>query len=218
MIYRIEGVYGHEIIQTLKRLEIKHFGFDFRPTSFNFIQQHLFQELVSKHLDFSDSMYLHFCNEKDFVVEKIVNEIPQLQNSPTKIILEFSDSLSTDFYQKFNLPFIWHYQLDRELKDFLTLPTFQGLVLNISLIERAYNRGNLIDLASNLNAQIGAVRPNGIPLYLTRKWDSNVLPSFLEYFDFSITSLPVDSSVEICYRKTNIPRFEDYFTKLSLAE
>ncbi len=218
MLYRIEGIYGHEIIQTLKRLGVNHFGFDFRPTSFNFIQQYLFQELVSQRLSTHDWAYLHFCNEKDFVIEKIVGEIPQTQNSPANIILEFSDSLDADFYQKFNTPFIWHYRLDRNLKDLLALPALQGLVLNIALLEQAHKRGHLIDFAANLNAQISAVRPNGIPLYLTRKWDSTMLPSFSEYFYFYATSLPVDSSVEICYRKANLPRFEDYFTKLALPE
>ncbi len=217
MMYRIEGIYDHRIIQSLRELGIDHFGFDFRPTSFNFLQQHLFQDLALQYLTSSDQVYLHFCNEKDFIITKIISETPLTRGSRGQVLLEFSDSLDINFYQKFNVPFVWHYRPDRNLNDFLYHPLFCGLVFDISFIEGVYEREQLRSLAINLSTQIHKARPQGLPLYLTRKWTSDVLPSFFEYFDFSIISLPIDSSVEVCYRNVDLFLFRDHFTKLQIS-
>ena len=215
MIYKITGIYDEETLVTPKKLGIRHFGFDFRPTSFNFIQQHLFNCLAEDQVGDDDQVYLHFSNEKYFVIDKIYNEAPLKKGPGGQVLLEFSDGLGVDFYRQFENPFIWHYLPDHDIDALLSHPLMKGLVLDISFLKGLLERRQLESFALEFSELSRKLRPQGIDLYLNCKWDSNIFPSFLEYFSFSFITLPIDPSVERSYRHFDLGRFTDCFTKLT---
>ena len=62
--FRVEGIYDKRTLQRLQDLNLKDLSFDFRPRSFNFLQQHTFMEIV-ENISTEDRLYLHFENEAE---------------------------------------------------------------------------------------------------------------------------------------------------------
>ena len=65
---RIDGIYDNETLKTARSLGVGLFNFDFRPKSFNFLQQHSFLDMLKEGVFSSENLFMHFANEKDFVI------------------------------------------------------------------------------------------------------------------------------------------------------
>ena len=74
---RIEGVYDIRTVQYLKGQGIEDFSFDFRPKSFNFLQQYRFFEIIERCFHKNLRFFLKYQNEKDFIVQKMLNDIKE---------------------------------------------------------------------------------------------------------------------------------------------
>ena len=71
-LIRLDGIYNHETLEAARSMGVESFQFDFRPRSLNFLQLHVFQEMIDKLPKNKETFFLHFSNEKDFVVAKVV--------------------------------------------------------------------------------------------------------------------------------------------------
>lgn len=216
---KVAGVYDKRTIQRLKEVGVNQMTFDFRAKSFNFIQQYAFMELQEE-LALNESIYLHFENEADFVIKKIIADLSEVK-SKRNILLEFSDLYDGEYYDQFNMPYIWHYNLESKSIDSISKSkNLKGITLKFSDLFNLHNDGVLNNFCNNFHALfINNLRNEEFKLTLELDWDSNLFSSISELFDFDTFSIGINNKVEICYRNVDLSKVQDhvqYLKQLSL--
>lgn len=202
---RVHGIYDLRTLEILKEQKVRHWAFDLRPRSLNYVPGYKLEEMLHNEGMFADSISLHFCGEKDFVIQKIVSDLkkayPQIGN---RLFLEFSDNEDVSFYESFDLPFLWHYQSDKKNLDILSSGHLRGLIFEDNFIDKILineiERNFLMNLFS-FNPRFLA-RP--IDLILNMTENNSLNRSFFEFLDFSFVSLTLGPEIEICYRNVNL--------------
>ncbi len=209
-LVKVAGVYDKRTIQRLKEVGVGQFSFDFRARSFNFLQQHSFMEL-QKELDLDEEIFLHFENEADFVIQKIVDDL-KAERSTKNVTLEFSDINSVEFYDSFKKPFVWHYNFDSKELDTLNKSKYlQGIVLKFSDLLKLHEDGVLHNFCNNFHSLfIDLLSREDFKLTLELDWDSNLFASISELFDFDLIAIPISNKVEICYRNVDLGKVQNH--------
>ncbi|OUR94870.1 hypothetical protein A9Q84_17330 [Halobacteriovorax marinus] len=212
--FRVEGIYDNRTLQRLQDLNLKDLSFDFRPRSFNFLQQHTFMELV-ENISTEDRLYLHFENEADFVVEKILTDL-LISRSRDKVLLEFSDDQSVEYYEKFKSPFYWHYNSQSKNANLIAKSKYlKGMIIPFSELLKSFENNTLHNFTNNFHAQFfNVMEINKCELVLRMDWDSNLFSSIVEYFDFSLISIPINNKVEVCYRNVDLTKVQQHVSHL----
>lgn len=202
----IDGIYDLRTIQKLQTLGVKHFCFDFRPKSFNFLQQHLFIKVISASYSKSDVYFLHFCSEKDFVVKAILNDLfAVLGKIPENVFLFFSDQILPEYVLTLDCPFYWKYAVESNIKQVVMNPLLKGITFDYLLLAEKLNQGQLNSFFNNiyqllaLNSQSAQFK-----FQIHSDWDIDIAPSVVDYFDFDSVSLSINHKVEICYRNVDL--------------
>lgn len=198
-------------------------GFDFRPRSFNFLQQYRFLELVEKIYSPEQKIYLRYENEKDFIVSKMLDDVQELllkkfstEEKGRRICLEFSDLQEKDYYEAFNWPFYWHYQNSPLVAQLSQSPGLKGIILPYSYLHNLHETMRFQSFVSSFFQIFGnRLAQDDFELILEIDWNSNIFPSLFEFFDFSLLSLPVNEKIETHYRnvdlnkiKSNLPYYK----------
>lgn len=209
---RIEGLYDLRTLRTLKDSGIFDYGFDFRPTSFNFLQQYRFMDLMAQLDDSKSRYYLHFCNEADFVIAKFVEDLKKHYSENTdygtfkdKVALEFSDYCTASFYDSFETPYYWNFHQERPLKDYLKSKHIKGLIFDFKWLHEKHEKGEFDSFFAHF-LQVAApfIRERKLEFILKIDWDSHLFDSLFDYVDFKLLSLPVNEKIEVCYRNVDL--------------
>lgn len=210
---RLEGLYDKKTIQLIQSEANMALTFDFRPRSFNFIQQHLFLDFISTVKNGSHSFSIQYENEPDFMIKDTLEKLKKIYSGPFR--LEFSDNQKREYYEQFETPFIWHYNLNTSDINVFKSPLLKGVVLNYDDIYEAHNRGVLNSFVQNFyRLTHNVILKRQGELILKLDWTSNIMPSIAEYFDFNTISVPVNSNVEICYRNVDQNKLQSSLTSL----
>ncbi|MBT3981868.1 MAG: hypothetical protein HOE90_10970 [Bacteriovoracaceae bacterium] len=208
--WKIDGVYDDRTMRALSEIGTRHIGFDFRPLSLNFIQNHIFQDLIFRYFNSNSKYYLRFENEKDFVVQSFLDSISERFGEKTLInnfVLEFSGDMPKEYYQTFKVPFIWHYDEGNSWQELMGLDNLKGIVLDIKILEYLHVQGRLHSFVQVLYQLIQShKRFDLLDLILKINWDSHIIPSLFEFFDLGIISLGIGPEVEECYRNVDLTR------------
>ncbi len=202
---RIEGLYDLRTVHKCQSLGIKHFHFDFRPRSFNFLQQYRYLEL-EKAFQTGESRYFHFENESETMVQKFLDDLPDRNNT----FLQFSDDRGAEYYDQFKTPFYWHYDPFAKQNIPKSGQFIKGIILNFNDIQAIHGADQIYNFSSNLLGHtLGLFEQKNLEIHLTIAWDANIFPSLLDLFSFKTISLPINNQVEICYRNVNLPKVEE---------
>jgi len=201
---RVHGIYDLATIEVLKEQKVSHWAFDFRPRSLNFIQAYKLEEILYKEGMHADSVTLHFSNEKDFVVKKVITDLmkayPQIKG---RLFLEFSDTQSVFYYESFGLPFYTHYMSDRLSQDFLSSPFLKGLILGSDLLDEILANELERNFLMNLFSYNPKMLARPIDFVLNTTQNTVFYRSFFEFLDFKVVSLVLGPELEINYRHIN---------------
>ncbi len=211
---RITGLYDQRTIQLLKENKIYSLGFDLRPRSLSFIQSHRLVELLKDQQ--LGEIYLQFENERDFIINDIVTKISAVFSG--KIILEFTDSQSLEYYDQFKRPYILSFDPYRgELKKCCG-QYFTGFTFDYSFLDEIHLRGSFDRWVGEYYRSISFLDRQLIH-YLNRQWDADIFPSLYELLDFDYVGLGITSDVEVCFRNVDLKLFEkqvEYIRKHNL--
>jgi len=210
---KMNGIYDERTLKCLEKRDILLLGLDFRPRSFNFLQEHKFFELLENIEQESKlkkgHFFLHFQNEAPFVIEKILADIKNYCYdsgwSFSKFSLEFSDTQLSSYYDLFETPFLWHYTPGGSLKEVMKCRYLEGIVLSHKQLEEFHREGKLYSFLQTFHS-LTTDKP--MKIFLSLNWDTNLITSLFELFDFDGVSLEIDRQVETCYRNVNLPIVE----------
>jgi hypothetical protein len=208
--WRFSGIYDVRTLKHLRENKVGQFIFDLRPKSFNFIQEYRLTEIL-ENLPMG-TVYLLFNNEKDFVIERIVNECRKVFSGP--LYLEFDGAFNQSIVEASGLPFYQHI-IDSKLDSSgLYHGQCAGHVFDYKHLHEVFNNhkltGFIKDYYSKFSNQSLALKQD-----LSLDWDSDIFPSLFDYFDFDSLTLPINSKVELCYRNVDLNRVSNQLKLLS---
>lgn len=200
-ITRIDGIYDLSTLSFLSSRGVAEFGFDFRPLSLNFLQQHVFFEILDELINSNHHYYLRYANEPAFVTEKMLTDLRERfgETSVKKYFtLEFSDDRDADFYNQFDMPFIWRFSSMEQLDKLLSLENLVGVVVDHSDLEGYQDNGRLFDFLKELYGKVGERK-----VILNLKWNSSLISSVLDFYPVDTLKVAIDNSVELSYRQVD---------------
>jgi len=199
-LIKLAGIYDKRTMKMGLELGLNSFEFDFRPTSFNFIQQYVLEEIVKDVQDHNPIIAIHFQNEANFMVDNILSSFKDSSVSPR---LVFSDTQNSTYYNSFKTPFYWHYSTDGDVKGVLSSSYNEGVILSYGLLEDLHHKGNLQAFISNFYTMMRSSGSMNKKIGLKIDWDSNLAPSIFDLVDFDFIELSVNNKIEVCYRNVD---------------
>jgi hypothetical protein len=206
---KIDGIYDLRTLKSLLDLGIKEFSFDFSPRSMNFLQQHVFMEMLDQTFHSNFRGFLKYQNEADFVIRKMLDDLMMRWGDGHLLSkffpLEFNDEKDRDFYDSFDWPYYWHYTNGSVFKELQNSRNFKGLILHYSLLEKMHSQGSLNSFIQSL---IQLLYQNGasdnFEIILNGDWNMNWIQSLFDYLEIDLISFPINSAVEVCYRNVDL--------------
>lgn len=218
---KINGIYDKRTLDGLDQLSIGEVGFDFRPTSMNFLQQHVALDLLKEYQAEKRQFFLHYQNEADFMVQKMIDDIKDLEGFSHQhmVSLEFSDTKDPRYYDQFKTPFYWHFNYKVSLKDILSCKFLKGIIIPFQVLEEAHRTNTLYKFVQNFHSQaLNTMNGHNLEIGLALEWDSNIFPSLVEFFDFDLLSLSLNNKVEVCYRNVDLEKVKESIEHLKTVE
>ncbi len=229
---RIDGIYDKKTLSSLATMGVSNFSFDFRPLSLNFLQQYkflemlkmVFQNQIQTRENSTIKYFLHYANAKELEINKMIDDIKTIYKResdytfremfPSNFYFEFSDQLDNEYYKQFGLNYYLHYFSTKDLKKHLRCPKFKGLIIPYYIIEGHHNAQQLNSFLKNLLQLIYQNKQIDFEIILLVNWDTDILPSLFDYFDFDMVSVPINNIVEISYRNVDINKVSDQLLHL----
>lgn len=210
---KINGIYDLRTIKLLGQ-DYQHFGFDFYPLSLNFIQGHIFNDLMAQTFRSDFKYYLKMKNTKDFLVQSTLNEI----TTATKRNLIDLDNVYVEIDEKeylslkhLHASFWLHIDSHIDL-NILEESQIKGIVIHNVHTEHAYEKERFYKF---LNKIFELKNKRNLKVELALNWSENIEQSLVDFFDFDVISYPINHLVEVCYRNVNLQKLK---TELNLIE
>jgi hypothetical protein len=208
---RLEGIYDIETVKKVREQGLFDFSLDMRPRSFNFLQGHRLIEMVKTIYQPGVLFSLVFCNEKDFVITKILSDIREtisaMGHSPRAVdfALEFSGTETRQEMDAHNISYYWHYR-EEMIDEVLHGPLLKGIVFELPFLNELLRKGQLPSFSMELTSKIFSIPSSQRPEFFVRAaWDAELSVALGEYLQFDVLSLTVGPSVESGYRAINTP-------------
>ena len=207
-LIRLDGIYNCETLDAARSLGVKSFQFDFRPLSLNFLQLHVFQEMIDDLPQNKEKLFLHFSNEKSFLIKKVVedlNKVIEKSSSTSEMVLEFSDEKDAGFYDQFEVPFYWHYSPGSNFDEVLQCYNLRGVVWSLDLLNE-FDKSRSLELIfdqfwDNYGEHIKRMKLKNL---IRGVRPLNFLERVLNMMPFDYISLPVDHHFESSYRNVDL--------------
>lgn len=210
---KIDGIYDDKIWNELKQLDdVTQFGFDFRPKSFNFLQSYRFFDMLENFYSEDHLYYLHFRDEKDFVINKIIEDCHQFLGERydglitfSRILLEFSGTLDFNIFDSFEMGYFVHYDYELDFKIYNEARFLKGVIFSYSIFEGLHAKGLWNEfLEYYTNVLLPYFKQRKIKSVLKVDWGENIFPSLLDSISFDSINFEINSKVEQGYRQVDL--------------
>jgi hypothetical protein len=201
--FKIEGIYDQRTLKLLKSRNIRDFGFNFSPKSFNFIQEHIFLGELIPLLDPKDRIYLHFSRSNDPMIRKVLADLQKVGVEKENIFIECDEWSESP--KELGVCYFLNYYPEIDLKNCDSI-YFSGLVFSFSFFEDLHKRGVLNNFISNFYTHFKKFLTEDKKIILKIEWNDNIFPSLFDYFDVDLMSFPINSQMEICYRNVDLKK------------
>lgn len=202
---RIEGIYDLRTLKHLKQNSLRDFCFDFSPRSFNFVQEYVFLEQLLPEIGLTDRIFVHFARSNDPMVGKLANDIQKAGIKLGQIYFEFDEWSLENKPEQFEFNYLLQYSNELDVKNSMGR-NFCGFIFNYSFFEDLYHKNLLLRFSTNFLTRFQPLLSDTHFLILRMQWNSNVLASLLDLFEFNLISLPISSDIEVCYRNVDLKK------------
>lgn len=214
---RIDGIYDQRTLNHLKQTELRDFSFDFSPRSFNFIQEHVFLEQLVPLLTDNDRIFFHFNRSNDPMVTKLADDSRKAGVRPENIFFEFDEWSQEINTETFPHQYLLHYSGEQNVPKTLG-PNFFGFTFEFSFLENLFHKNLLTRFSTNFYTRFGTRLNESHQLVLKMQWNSNIISSLFELFDFDLISWPIGPEIEVCYRNVDLKKLSNEMTMLKKYE
>lgn len=201
--FKIEGIYDQRTLKLLKSRSIRDFGFNFSPTSFNFIQEHVFLEQLIPLLDPKDRIYLHFSRSNDPMIKKVLLDLKKIGIDPLNIYIECDEW--SDSPKELGVKYFLNYYPELEIKN-CDSSNFSGIIFNFSFFEDLQRKGILNNFIANFYTHFKKYLSEEKKIILKIEWNDNVFSSLFDFLDIDLMSFSINSQIEVCYRNVDLKK------------
>lgn len=201
--FKIEGIYDQRTLKLLKAKNLRDFGFNFSPKSFNFIQEYVFLNELIPLLDPKDKIYLHFSRSNDPMILKVLTDLFKVGIQKENIFID-CDEWSDD-PGKLEINYYLNYTTDMNLEHCKN-SLFSGMIFNFSFFEDLHRRGILNNFIANFYTHYKKHLTDDKKIIVRIEWSDNVFPSLFDYLDIDLMSFSINSQIEVCYRNVDLKK------------
>lgn len=202
---RIDGIYDLRTLKHLKQNQLKDFCFDFSPRSFNFIPEHIFLEQLVPLLGHLDRVFVHFPLSNDLMVAKLANDLKKAGIDLGQVYFEFDEWSPEVSAKNFEFNYLLRYSKDLDVNKAIG-KNFCGFVFEFSLLEDLYQKNLLNRFTANFHTRFHSLLKDPHFLVLKLQWNSNIMSSLFDFFEFDLISMPISSDIEVCYRNVDLSK------------
>lgn len=197
---RLGGVYQSSIIRHLNTCGLNHFTFDLRPRSLNFTQIYKIKEMISENNSSLNHFYIHFENEKDFMINGSLEDIIKAQGQAA-LNLEFSGTDDLSFYEQFQTPYVWHFNENISVDSITNTKYLRKISFDQLFVERLLQFGRLYELFGDLIEKIGS---KNIDFEISAGWDSAIMETLIDFYPINTLRFEINNQVEKSYRQIDL--------------
>lgn len=201
--FKIEGIYDQRTLKLLKQKGLRDFGFNFSPRSFNFIQEHIFLSDLIPLLDPLDRIHLHFDRSNDPMIKKVLEDLKKAGFNPENVYIDCDEWSERPETMGVKYYLTYHPELDISQ---CRGENFSGMIFNFSYFEELHQRNVLNNFISNFYTHFSKVLTDDKKIVLRMDWNSNIMPSLFDYFEFDLMSFSINSKIEVCYRNVDLKK------------
>lgn len=202
---RIDGIYDQRTLKHLKLSGMKEFCFEFSPKSFNFIQEHVFLQQLVPLFSESDRLFVHFSRSNDPMVKKLADDMATSGVNMSNVFFEFDHWSPEMKAESFEHNYLLSFSNDPEITSALG-NKFCGFYFDFSFFEDLYHKNLLQRFAANFYTRFGAsIDENGF-FIMKMNWNSNLISSLFDLFEFNMVALPINPDIEVCYRNVDLKK------------
>jgi hypothetical protein len=202
----VGGVYDKTTLNTLSNIDVRNIIFDFRPRSFNFVQEYKMQEILENEIHENSQIGLCFESEKAFIIDKIFNDLENKSYITKEQILLFLEGIIEKATREHYL-YYWKYDQRMDLNDLLQDDNCLGIVLDQVLLDSLNQSQQLYQFMSKL------IKSNKEIVV-----ESSKLPTgLLDFFKIDSLILPLNKEWEVGYRQVDQDLLDDYLRRLQAA-
>jgi hypothetical protein len=201
--FKIEGIYDQRTLKLLKSRNIRDFGFNFSPTSFNFIQEHVFLEELIPLLDPKDRIYLHFTRSNDPMIKKVLLDLKKVGIDSQSIYVECDEWSESPV--NLGVKYFLNYFPELDVKN-CDSDNFSGIIFKFSFFEDLQRRGILNNFIANFYTHFKKYLSEEKRIVLKIEWNDNVFSSLFDFLDIDLMSFSINSQIEVCYRNVDLKK------------
>jgi hypothetical protein len=203
---QIHGIYDSRTLKSIQNENIRDFSFDFSPRSFNFIQEHVFLDLLKNTLNENDNIYLTFDHESDYMISKLLKDIKNFRPLLKNVFLIFKNINALEKVTS-EVPFFIHY--DHQLKSsIVNSPNCRGVLIDFFIIEEAFLNNSVNKFYSNFLIRFNTFINENKSLILKVSWSDHLISSVLDIIDINFIYIELNNEVEICYRNIDLKKVQ----------
>jgi hypothetical protein len=210
---RIEGIYDLRTLKHLKQNMLRDFCFDFSPRSFNFVQEYVFLEQLLPEIGPSDRVFVHFARSNDPMVTKLVSDLKKAGFNLAQLYFEFDEWSKELRPDHFDYNYILQYSNELDINNSIG-KNFCGFSFNFSFFEDLYGKNILTRFSTNFLTRFQPILRDSHFMILRMQWNSNIIASLMDLFEFNLISIPISSDIEICYRNVDLKKLTSEMTLL----
>ena len=206
---RVEGIYDWRTFHFLEKMGVKHFHFDFNPRSLSFLPQHEFFEILEKTSLAGKKIVLGYSGESKLAIEKMYQDLISLYSKnqiQESVLFEFQIDDEFEKFESLEAPLSVRVNETSQLKKLKDLQGLHALVLDQFQLERLELQSRLGGYIQSLNQVATSTRFINYALRISN--ENEIMVSLFDLYPARIISFPIDSSLEVCYRNTDLKKLE----------
>ncbi len=207
------GIYNSQTLKILIENNIRRWGFDLRPKSFQFLPTYQLVDLLQQFSYHADCIYLRFSGEKKIVIEKILQDLATAAPSAKeKVILWFSHPEDLDLAQELKWPCLFSFFEGVDYRVLVETDFFKGMIFEGALIEDFFrdddSKNQLLQFLFELQ------RTKDTKFILEHQNFAPAFQSELEQLSWAEQILTMDASFELSYRKMNFDHLQNVLVQI----
>lgn len=207
--FKISGIYDLRTMTFLKSKGITAFSFDFNPRSLNFLQGHLFREIVHEHYSTQDHYTLRFQDTTLANLKNTINDFliasGQSVGSVSNLRIEIGEE-QTDLISDIGLPVNLRVNLNSNLEALATHTNVQGMVIHYADLALDKDHTKALHFLNRLFLMKS--RKDNFQVDLTLGLEENISRSIFDFYSFNHIDISINRKLEVCYRNVNLALLE----------
>lgn len=198
---RVDGIYDSRTLKFLQGKGVRHFGFNFSPKSFNFIQEYVFIEKLIPMIGINDRVDLSFVRSDDPMIEKVLYDLRKA-GFKTENVTIICDEWVKPQSEKQHHYYYLNFSTQTKPEE-LSSVYFRGIIFKFDFFQELHQKNLISTFTNNFFTRFGPLIDQK-EMILSIGWRDNVYPGLMDTFDFDKVSFSIDSDIETCYRNVDL--------------